>query len=825
MRRQHLVTALSAPILIVAVAAAIAARVASEHDHAMHSALESYRSRSRVRDAEAARLIDSSLTRIYEGLRTIARLPGVQKIDATAANFDADARSTVQEIYNNLASGVAVSELYIVPVDLAPDATDPADPRPREPITTFDELIVERHADQHPSEDHKQSEIEEIEIHEYRLMARQLAHFREKYPTQSSVHGLEYPILAGPQVVTCDNTRYSPSKPDDQDRSGLVFSVPFYGPDGTLKGCISAVILTGALQELLPDAEYAIHAGEHSYVALGRPRDYQTNQAADHLTDVLADRPVEGRLYSNVTALAFKEGQASWKLWRARPDEAFYRSNEVESIRWGTNMSYAVIAGFGVIAIGGVVLFLRRIEQSRRYREELERQVGERTRELSAMVLTDKLTGLPNRAMITEQIDNVLARSNAAGDYGYAVLFLDFDRFKIINDTMGHEAGDELLRSIAARLRSVLRAGEAPGRGSGFTPARLGGDEFVVLLESLHQIDDSDRVASRLVAALEAPHQIAGQEVISTASIGVVRGDARYERATEILRDADTAMYEAKAAGKGRYVVFDTAMRERILRRASLDQDLRSAIARGELELLYQPVVRVESGEMVSVEALVRWNHPRFGRVSPVEFIPIGEESGSIGAITDWVTQTACAQLAAWQRTLGVAAPKVAINISRVLLANSTLPDRLLAIAERHAISPAAITLEITETAIVRDHKTAVAALERLKAAGFGLSLDDFGTGYSSLSTLHEFPLDVVKLDRSFIASASLSRERAALVHAVIALAYNLGMAVVAEGVETPEQIASLQAMDCHFAQGYLFGRPLVADRITEMATRKRKAA
>lgn len=824
MRRGHLVTALSAPILIAALAAALALRVSSEHHQSMQAALESYRARSRAGDAEAGRRIDSALASIYEGLRTVARLPGVQRIDPKAANFDDDARSTVQEIYNNLASGVAVSELYIVPADMAPDA-DASDPRPREPITTFDELIVERHADQGEDDKHHESELEEIEIFEYRLMAKQIACFKDKFPTQSSVHGLDYPIVCGPQVVTCDNTRYSPSKPDDQDRRGLVFSVPFYAPDGTLKGCVSAVILTAALQDLLPDSEYAIHAPHNAYVAMGRRKPGEAGEAHGHLADILADRPADDRLYSNVTELAFRDAQSPWLLWRARSDDAFYGSSEVESIRWSATISYAGIASVGVIGIGGVVLFLRRAEHSRRYREELERQVGERTRELSTMALTDKLTGLPNRAMITEQIDNVLARSNAAGDYRYAVLFLDFDRFKIINDTMGHEAGDELLRSIATRLRSVLRAGEAPGRGSGFTPARLGGDEFVVLLESLHQTDDSDRVAARLIAALEAPHQIAGQEVISTASIGVVRGDPRYERATEILRDADTAMYEAKAAGKGRFVVFDTAMRERILRRASLDQDLRSAIARGELEVLYQPVVRVESGELVSVEALVRWNHPRFGRVSPAEFIPIGEESGSIGAITDWVTQTACEQLAAWQRTLGSAAPKVAINISRVLLGSSTLPDRLVAIARRYDVDPTMLTLEITETAIVRDHKSAVAALERLKAVGFSLSLDDFGTGYSSLSTLHEFPLDVVKLDRSFIASANLSRERAALVHAVIALAYNLGMAVVAEGVETPEQIASLQAMDCHFAQGYLFGRPMAAERINEMASRKRKAA
>ena len=812
------------PIVILGVMAALAAGVRYNEHRARNVALDDYRRQSREEAGHVAAKVEGSLRSLFEGARTIARLPGVRAIDRHAKAFDGDARRTVQEIYNNLASSVALSELYIVPVDMDPDAIDPETKQAQTPITTFDELIVERNADQPKAEVEHESKVEEIEIFEYRLMKKQLAWFRERCPSESSIQGLNYPVLCGPEVITCDNTRYSPSRPNDKDRSGLVFSVPFFAPDGTLKGCISAVILTAALQDLLPSGEYALRAAGHDYTVVGRG----DGPASEHLPEINRGDAADGLLCSFTSKLQFADAESPWLLWRGRSDAVFNGLPEMAAARRVATVSYA---GVGVMAISGLVLVLvlaRHLEMSRRQRDNLEKEVGERTKELSELALTDKLTGLPNRALITDRLEQTMAHAAREGDARYALLFLDFDRFKVINDTLGHEAGDRLLIGIADRLRSTLRMCDSVGRFdvTGSTAARLGGDEFVVLLGDLAEAADADKVAERLVRALSEPYEIAGQQVISTASIGVVRGDIRYERAAEVLRDADTAMYEAKAAGKGRYMVFDGAMRERILRRAALERDVREAANRNELFLHYQPVVKLEDGRIESVEALVRWRHSEFGLVSPGEFIPIAEESSAIARVTDWVVRAACAQVAFWRSSIGKdRTPRVAVNISRAQLSAPNLPEQLAAIAGEFGLEPAALCLEITETAIMRDQKSAVAALKRLKAAGFHLALDDFGTGYSSLSTLHQFPLDTVKLDRSFIANSGMGREHAALVHAVVSLAANLGLNVVAEGVETPDQLAALQALDCQFAQGYLFGRPGAPERIVEMLTERRKAA
>ncbi len=446
-------------------------------------------------------------------------------------------------------------------------------------------------------------------------------------------------------------------------------------------------------------------------------------------------------------------------------------------------------------------------------------------RELEAQALTDRLTGLPNRALIIDRLERAMARARADGSTHYALLFLDFDRFKIINDTMGHEAGDALLVGIAARLRQALRPAESIRleEVSGHSAARLGGDEFVVLLDGLNGPDEAEKIAGDLVRILGEPHRIGEHAVISTASIGVVHGGPGYTQAAELLRDADTAMYEAKAAGRGRYVVFDAAMRERVVRRAALERDVREAAARGEISVLFQPIVELATGDLKAVEALVRWDHVSFGRVSPAEFIPIAEESGAIQSITDWVVRESCAQIRRWQRELGPErTPRVSVNISRVELGTLELVDRLTGMLREVGLEPGALCLEVTETAVMRDHKAAASALRRLKDAGFRLSLDDFGTGYSSLSTLHQFPLDVLKLDRSFVMNTTQGRAYSALVQALVTLAGNLGMEVVAEGVESADQVAVLQALDCRYAQGYLFGKPMEGERIASMARGER---
>jgi diguanylate cyclase (GGDEF)-like protein/PAS domain S-box-containing protein len=447
--------------------------------------------------------------------------------------------------------------------------------------------------------------------------------------------------------------------------------------------------------------------------------------------------------------------------------------------------------------------------------------------EIERMALSDKLTGLPNRALLLDRVQQEIRRHQRQPERRFALMFLDFDRFKIINDTMGHEAGDQLLMQIAARLREDLRAPDSVAlMAEGHTAARIGGDEFVVLLEDLHSDDDAENIAQRLVRVLSEPYWLGAQRVTSTASIGLVKGCTSYSQADQMLRDADTAMYEAKAAGKGRYVVFDEAMRERVLRRSRLENDLKGATDRGELSVNYQPVVNLTSGEIESLEALVRWTHPSQGPITPAEFIPIAEESGTIEPIGLWVLAQACAQLAKWRCERSSCAHwTMAVNLSRKQLSNPHLLDHLLAAIEHVGLPSKALCLEITETAVMRDPKASLAQLQRLKQAGFRLALDDFGTGLSSLSTLHEFPLDVVKLDRGFTINMNHGAAHAAMVQAVVTLAANLKLSVVVEGVETEDQLATLQALDCRCGQGWLFGKPMPASGIDDLIHAQRLAA
>ncbi|MEX2212933.1 MAG: EAL domain-containing protein [Phycisphaeraceae bacterium] len=429
--------------------------------------------------------------------------------------------------------------------------------------------------------------------------------------------------------------------------------------------------------------------------------------------------------------------------------------------------------------------------------------------------LHDELTGLPNRAHLMDRLDESLGVAAVDKGYRFALLFLDLDRFKLINDTLGHLAGDELLMTIARRLNQCLDAvAAAEPAAEGHMLARMGGDEFTILLEGIGHADDAMRVAQRLLRALEPPLILAGQEVFPSVSIGIVIHDAAYTTAADMLRDADTAMYRAKADGKSRAALFDRAMREQVVDHVALENDLRRALERGEFSLAYQPIVHLETGRLKGFEALLRWHHPTRGPVEPTDFIPLAEETGLILDIGQWVLEEASRQLAIWQRSgRGAAGLTMSVNLSRRQLAQPDLPQRLARIIARAGIRPADLTIEITENTFMNDMEAGIATLHRLRSLGVRLAMDDFGTGYSSLGCLHRFPLDELKIDRSFITSMSARREYAAIVYAIVSLSHNMGIEVTAEGVEKAEHIAQLQAMECDLAQGYYFARPLtVAD-------------
>jgi diguanylate cyclase (GGDEF)-like protein/PAS domain S-box-containing protein len=442
--------------------------------------------------------------------------------------------------------------------------------------------------------------------------------------------------------------------------------------------------------------------------------------------------------------------------------------------------------------------------------------------ELRTAARLDRLTGLPNRALLLDRLQHAIERHRRSKDSDYAVLFLDFDRFKVVNDSLGHEVGDQLLAEIARRLKNAVRAVDSVSRQvDGTTAARMGGDEFVILLDGLSAPEDAGLVAERLLDTLSAPYKLGPNDIVSTASIGIVTSEYGHDRAEDVLRDADTAMYEAKLAGRGRAIMFDASMRRRVRRKLELENGLRKALDAGQFLLHYQPIVSLETRRIAGFEALVRWQHPEHGMISPGEFIPVAEETGLIVPLSQWVFREACQQLARWWKTHGrEAAPSICVNLSRYQLVLPGLPTQLRSIATDAGIDPAAVHLEVTESAIMADARLATQVVRDLKAIGFKVDMDDFGTGYSSLSCLHQFPIDSLKIDRSFVANLDRSREFAALVNAIAMLARNLGITVVAEGVETESHVTMLQSLDCQFGQGYFFSRPLPADQVAEYLTK-----
>lgn len=420
----------------------------------------------------------------------------------------------------------------------------------------------------------------------------------------------------------------------------------------------------------------------------------------------------------------------------------------------------------------------------------------------------DSLTGLPNRALFINRLEQAIGRAKRNPHYLFAVLFLDLDRFKNVNDSLGHTQGDKLLIEVAHRMTECLRPGD--------TPARLGGDEFTLLLDDLAHASDATRVAERFQTELSRPFELDGTEVFSQVSTGVALSTTGYDYPEDVLRDADTAMYRAKALGTGNLQVFDEAMHARAVALLRLETDLRRAIERQNFQVYYQPIVSLETGHIAGFEALARWNHPTRGIVPPGEFIAIAEDTGIIISIDQWVLHEACRQTHAWQARFGQESPlTISVNLSSKQFSQSDLVAQIERTVRATGFNPADLKLEITEGVLMENAESAAAMLRQLKELGIQLSIDDFGTGYSSLSYLHRFPLDVLKVDRSFVIRLGPHGENAEIVRAIITLAGNLGMRVIAEGVETVEQLAQLRALGCHYGQGYLFSKPITGDAAT----------
>jgi diguanylate cyclase (GGDEF)-like protein len=457
-----------------------------------------------------------------------------------------------------------------------------------------------------------------------------------------------------------------------------------------------------------------------------------------------------------------------------------------------------------------------RAEQAENHVKELQHYVAELEKSGHALresrekfkhaAYHDALTQLPNRNLFSDTLKFLLEKTKQTTDFNFAVLFLDLNRFKTMNDSLGHAMGDKLILHVGKRLSNMMREGDLVGRFSG--------DEFAIILNDIKSLDDATAFAHRVAKRIAEPFTLNGRQVFTSVSIGIALGNPKYKDAQDILRDADIAMYYAKENQK-EYFIFDQKMHTRAVTLLQLETDLRYAVERDELEMYYQPIIGLDEVKLEGFEALVRWNHPQRGLVPPNEFIPVSEETGLIIPMTLWILRTACLQLAEWQRR----SPDneklmMSVNLSGKHFAHPDLVSQIRTILKETRINPACLKLEITESAVMENAENAIAMLKQIRELGAQLSIDDFGTGYSSLSYLHRFPIDTLKVDRSFVSAMEDGTENGEIVRTVIALAKTLNLDVVAEGIETIHQLHQLRILGCEYGQGYLFSRPVPAKEI-----------
>jgi diguanylate cyclase (GGDEF)-like protein/PAS domain S-box-containing protein len=460
--------------------------------------------------------------------------------------------------------------------------------------------------------------------------------------------------------------------------------------------------------------------------------------------------------------------------------------------------------------VNGIVLNTRDIGERKAFEEQLQHQA-----------FHDRLTELANRALFRDRVEHALERQTRDGR-PVSVLFLDLDDFNTINDTLGHALGDEVLKEVAKRLTGCLRAAD--------TAARLGGDEFGILLEDGGVGFEAVEVASRIMAALEAPMRLGGKTVSVRASLGIASArpgeEGTPKSGEELMRNADVAMYMAMEAGKGRYQLFEPAMHDTALRRLELKADLQRAIDNGEFVLYYQPVIELETGAIIGLEALIRWNHPERGLVPPLEFIPLAEETGLIVPMGGWVIEEACRQAVLLHDRLPVEPPlHMAVNLSARQLQRQEIVGEIGEILTETGLDPGLLILEITESVMMKDVKLSVQRLTELKEIGVKLAVDDFGTGYSSLNYIQQFPVDILKVDKSFVDAVSTDPRKSALTATIIKLASDLELLPVAEGIERADQLEQLLDLHCDLGQGFYFAKPLPMEGVDELLTARRALA
>jgi PAS domain S-box-containing protein len=559
-------------------------------------------------------------------------------------------------------------------------------------------------------------------------------------------------------------------------------------------------------------------------------RDQLFQLISDNAADMIALVDSEGRrlynspAYQKVLVYSAEELKATSSLEQIHPDDrprVLQAAKKAKESGHGERVEYRIRHKNGSWRV--LESTASAIQNARGETEKLvivNRDITERKRAEEMLVhnaFHDGLTNLPNRALFLDRLQHALTLSKKHANYKFAVLLIDIDEFKIVNDSLGHSAGDELLIAIGQRLTESVRRADTVSRPriSGVpertddTLARLGGDEFTVLLDDIRDPIEAVRVAERIQAELATPFKVNEQEVVISASMGIASSATPHTRAEELLRDADIAMYRAKRTGRARCEVFDTAMHSNAVKRLRLETDLRRALEQGEFRVHYQPIVSLNTGKIIGFESLARWQRPE-GLASPAEFIPVAEETGIIIPMNRQLLREACEQVQAWQAQFPATPPlSLSVNVTPREFAQQDLADEIGKILTATGFEPGNLHLEIVETIAMGDAEKSSRALDRLKALGAHLSIDDFGTGYSSLSRLRRIPVDTLKIDRAFISNMDTDLENREIVRVIVMLAHNLGLKVVAEGAETARHVEELKQLDCELAQGYFFSRPV----------------
>ncbi|MDG4897758.1 EAL domain-containing protein [Mesorhizobium sp. WSM4976] len=784
-------------ILLVGAAMLVALHIDSQRDFAL--ARDRYIENSQAASKATAKTVEDALRAIYENVRTLAYLPSVRNLDRHGTNLGDEGRATIQQIYNNLANNVSISEVYFLPLDFDPDRYDPVTGKLEEPILQFDQLIVNARdgTKLDPSkkltrlDEHSRTRpAEEIETYEYHELAKQLAWLKANYPNSSNVDGLNVPIIGTKELITCDNTDFIHTG-DDADRSGFILSVPVFAVDGSLRGSVSAIMLTSALRKLLPNSDYVIVNSSYGFES--DQHRLSTSLAAESRSFTAPDPNL---IYSEVISLQLNDPRSAWHLWAGFPNSRFEANADAQSVREFEFAGYGAILIVTLLALTCWYVIGRTIAMQASAAETLERRVEERTAEIQHLASHDLLTGLPNRGLLADTMDEALR--SLRGSEKLAVHCIDLDRFKPVNDNLGHPVGDELLIAVAKRLKQ--QAGETA------MVARVGGDEFVVLQLLLDGDGQAGALASRVIHALSGEFPIQGHTINIGSSIGIAVFPEDGQDSQSLIRKADLALYKAKAEGRGTYRSFEQGMDARLQKRRQIEAELAVAVADKQFVLHYQPIHDASTSRLTGFEALVRWDHPRLGLLPPSEFIQLAEETGVIQGLGEWIMQQACADAAKWPSNINIA-----VNLSPAQFKQQSLPLQIASALAASGLAPSRLEFEITESVLLAHNEHTIKTLHSLRELGIGIAMDDFGTGYSSLSYLRSFPFNRIKIDRSFVSLMCESSESRAIVKAVADLGATLGMTTTAEGVETEDQYRLIKEHGCTDVQGWLFGRPMPA--------------